>query len=883
MDTPRRSPKLAKLFLKRFLRDDLFEEVSGDLEEKFQKTSREKSVTRAHINYWFQVLNYIRSFAMKRKRSPRNLLFKNNLKISWRHLRKQPLFSSINIGGLTLSITACILITLYIKHELSFDQHLPPNTYRLYWTNNNDGVEYKVTWNSPPLADALRSEVPEIECIGRINVMSASGSWTSEIKMFLTENTSLTESTDNTETFFEEGFLFADKEIVQLLNIDVVRGNRSTPLHDPMTMVITQRKAEKYFPIEDPIGKLMIVGNDQLRIDAVVANPPANSHLQYDFIISMTKRELRPGEQESWESTGFYCTYIKLHTGIDIAEAERKMTTAAIKHMSGNWGEEFLKHYAIGLQNVQDIHLHSADIRGPITTGDIKLVWLFGAVAGMILLIAGINFVNLSTARSANRAKEVGLRKTVGSLRSPIINQFLTESVLMVVISLIISTLLAWMALPQFNRIAGTAIEFPWNEWWLLPALIVCALLIGTIAGIYPAFYLSAFKPINVLKGNIARGAKGSTLRSVLVVFQFTASIILIVSTAVIYKQVDFMLNRKPGFDKEQVLLLHGTNSLPNAETLKEELIRLPGVKSATISDYLPVTGTSIRRTGIPFWAEGAEHNSDTQTRAQFWRVDHDYIKTLGITIVDGRDFMPNMTSDSNAIIINQQMAKDLGLTDPIGKQIFNEYAPRTIIGVVEDFNFESVRRNVRALSLILDKSPGMIAIKVEPGNIQSTVAAIERKWREFSPNQSIRYSFLDDSFSKMYDDVRRTGNIFTSFAVLAIAVACLGLFALSAFMIEQRGKEIAIRLLFGATVQRIFGLLTADFLKLIVISIVLSLPVAVWMAQRWLEGFYYRIELGWEIFAAVGLIVIGVAIMTVSYQSIRAAMARPVDRLRSD
>lgn len=873
-DTLRQTPKLAVRALRMFLREDLFEEVSGDLSERFDK-QYQTSPIKAQLNYYYEVFAYLKSFAFRSRKRTNPSLLNNNIKTSWRHLKNQPLFSIINIGGLTLGITACILISLYIQHELSYDKNLANrNIYRLYWANDNDGAEYKVLWNSPPLADVLRSEVPEIESIARINTQSISGSWSSEIK----------KNIESSESFFEEGFLYADKDIIKILGIDIISGNKNA-LAEPMTMIITQRKAEKFFPGEDPVGQLMIIGNDNanpLRIDAVIANPPANSHLQYDFIITMTDREFYPDEQQEWRSSGFYISYVRLHPDADIAATCDKMTAAAIEHMRASWWDGFLKKYRLGLQPVEDIHLYSADIRGPVSQGDIMYVWIFGAVAVFILIIACINFVNLSTARSANRAKEVGLRKTVGSSRAYIINQFLTESIIFSAISFALATLFAWLLLPQFNTIAGTSIVFPWTEWWLLPVLITGALVIGLIAGCYPAFYLSGFKPINVLKGNVVRGAKASGLRSTLVVFQFTTSIILIVSTVVIYNQLNFMINREPGFDKEQVLMLHGASSVPNTSTLKQELLRIPGVQSASISDYLPVTGSDVKRTGHPFWLTGEEQDADKQTRAQLWTVDPDYIRTMGIRIIDGRDFDENIVSDSDAIIINQQMAKDLGLTNPIGKQVSDDKT-WNIIGVVENFNFESLRMNIRSLSLRLGKSDGIILVKIAPGEMISTVAAVEDTWRRFSPNQSIRYTFLDDSFAKMYDDVKRTGSIFTSFALFAVIVACLGLFALSAFMIEQRSKEISIRLLFGATVGKIFGLLTAEFMKLILVSLVISLPIAAWMAQRWLEGYHYRIELTWHVFVITGVVAITVALLTVSYQTIRAGLAKPADKLRSD
>lgn len=878
MDTQKKIPTLATRLLKLFLREELVEEVIGDLNEKFQKTAKEKSPFRAHINYWFQVLNYIRLFALKKKQNERVSLVKNNIKISWRHLRKQPMFSFINVGGLTLGITACILITIYIKHELSFDQQLAgKNIFRLYTQNNNDGTLYQAAWHSPPLADVLRNEVPEIKNIARIYTGNITGSSANEI--------SRASGSENPVIFYEEGFIYADPSIIDILNINVLQGNSATALSEPMTMVITERKAEKYFPGENPVGKLMTIGNDTAnpyRIDAVVVNPPANSHLQYDFILTKTKHERSPGESQIWHSTGFYNSYVELHDNADVATACAKMTDVAKNYMLTAWSPEFLREYTIGLQPVEDIHLYSGDMRAPVSTGDIVYVWIFGVVAIFILVIACINFINLSTAKSANRAKEVGLRKTVGSTRGYIVVQFITESVLISGISFTCGAILAWLLLPQFNRIAGAALGFPWNQLWFFSGLTACSVVIGIIAGLYPALYLSSFKPVNVLKGSLARGAKGSALRSTLVVFQFTASIILIISTIVIYKQIDFMLNRKTGFDKEQVLLLHGTKSITNPETLKQELLRLPGVQNVTISEYMPVTGSNVPRSGKPFWFEGAAKDSDTQTRAQQWSVDCDYIKTMGMKIVEGRDFNPDIASDSNAIIINQQMAKDLRLDDPVGQQVTAEET-WTIIGVVENFNFESLRSEIRSLGLVLRNSPGTFSIRITAGNMTSTVASVESIWHQFAPNQPIRYTFLDDDFASMYDDVRRTGNIFTGFSIMAMIVACLGLFALSAFMIEQRAKEISIRLLFGATVQKIFRLLTADFLKLVLVSIVLSLPTAAWMAKRWLEEFRYRIELTWDVFVATGLVAIVIALITVSYQSVKAGLVKPVNNLRPE
>ncbi|HEY9045763.1 MAG TPA: FtsX-like permease family protein, partial [Ohtaekwangia sp.] len=527
-----------------------------------------------------------------------------------------------------------------------------------------------------------------------------------------------------------------------------------------------------------------------------------------------------------------------------------------------------------------DIHLYNAGIEDPLSHGDIRFVWLFGAIAIFILLLACVNFINLSTAKSANRAKEVGLRKTVGSFRSNIISQFLVESLLYSFFSFALGIFIAWMLLPYFNVLAAKLLVFPWQQWWFIPLMIGASFLVGIVAGIYPSFYLSSFKPIQVLKGNISRGSKNSSTRSVLVVFQFTTSIILIIATFIIYRQVEYILNKKVGFEKDQVLVIQGTNTLGDkVKTFKDELLQLSQVKHVTVSDYLPIRGT--KRNGNGFWNDGKQ-KEEKSIGVQIWQVDPDYITTLGMKIVAGRDFVKDMVSDSASIIINQKMAHDLGLKDPIGKRVAN-WRSYTVVGVVEDFNFESMRNEIGPLCFVLGDSRNIISAKVNTKDMAATLASVEAIWKKVSPHQPIRYTFLDESFSRMYDDVQRMGRIFTSFAILAIIVACLGLFALSAFMVEQRGKEISIRLVLGASLKSIFNLLTLNFLKLVLISIVIAAPVAWYMMQKWLEDFSYRTEITWDIFVLAGIMSVLIALLTISYQSIRAALVKPVNNLRSE
>jgi len=513
-----------------------------------------------------------------------------------------------------------------------------------------------------------------------------------------------------------------------------------------------------------------------------------------------------------------------------------------------------------------------------------RFVWLFGAIACFILIIACINFINLSTAKSANRAKEVGLRKVVGSYRMSLIKQFLTESLLFSFLSFALGILLAGALLPYFNILSGKSLSIPWAAWWLLPIMIVSAFVIGIFAGLYPSFYLSSFKPINVLKGQVSRGTKNSVLRNGLVIFQFATSIILIIGTLVIYKQTHYILNKDIGFNKQRVMLIQGTNTLDNKTAMpdfKNELLKISQVKNVSISDYLPISGT--KRDGNTFHNEGKE-KEESGVSAQKWRVDYDYLKTMGMKTIEGRNFSKEMASDSAGAIINRTMAGKLGLKEPLGKQITNGWEHFRVIGVIEDFNYETMKQGVNPLCLVLGNNYStIVAVKINPNNAKNTIASITSVWKKFAPTQPIRYTFMDESFKNMYADVERMGRIFTSFAILAIIIACLGLFALSAFMAEQRNKEIGIRKVLGASVSGITAMLSKDFVKLVLIAFVIASPIAWWAMSKWLQDFAYRINIGWWMFAIAGFIAILIALITISFQSLKAALMNPVKSLRGE
>ncbi|WDF53875.1 ABC transporter permease [Mucilaginibacter sp. KACC 22063] len=813
-------------------------------------------------------------------------MIKNYLKIAFRQLRKQRLYAAIKIGGFSLGIAACLLIALYIKFELSYDKAYPDDDriYRVVMSYTGNGRLQKGLSMPAPAGKAIKSDFPEVEKSGRLMTSPLFwGAGSNELR-----------PADQVQNTYEEGFAYIDQETLDILKLSMIYGSNASALAEPLTMLISKRKADKYFPGQNPVGKVMYLNDDKSRpykIGGVMANIPQNSHLRpFDFFLTLTGKELWQGEQTQWSAWN-YTDYIKLKQGVDPKAFEKKLYKGLMKSYfipemvrqgDINAAQESGK-FGIYLQPISDVNLRSYDIGDSLTYGDIRFVWLFGAVAAFILTIACINFINLSTAKSANRAKEVGLRKVVGSHRSSLINQFLTESLIYSVISFVLGVLIAWLLLPYFNILSSRALTIPWLSWWFLPVIIFSAIIVGLAAGLYPAFYLSGFKPVQVLKGSVSTGSKNSVLRNSLVVFQFTVSIILIISTIVVYNQMQFILNRKVGFDKDQVLLIQGTNTLTNdkVKDLKNELSKLSMVKSVSISDYLPINGS--KRNGNGFFIEG-RNKLDPAVSGQFWDIDDTYLKTLGIKLLAGRNFSySTLSTDEKGLIINQSMAKKLNLINPVGRRISNGGEVFTIIGLVQDFNFNSMREEVSPLALHFGLSPSIVSLKIAGTDARQAINAVSSVWKSFSPDQPIRFTFMDEQFANMYSDVQRTGHIFTSFAVLAIAIACLGLFALSAFMAEQRSKEIGIRKVLGASIHGITTMLSFDFVKLVIIAILIGSPVAWWGMNKWLQDFAYRTPIQWWIFLLAGLSAIFLALITVSFQSIKAAMMNPVKSLKSE
>jgi len=592
-----------------------------------------------------------------------------------------------------------------------------------------------------------------------------------------------------------------------------------------------------------------------------------------------------------------YNTYVLMRKGADYKRLETQFPQFLRKYSGGQMQQELNMSYdtfekngsffRLNMMPLTDIHLHS-NLTGELgINGNVEYVYIFSAIAIFILLIACVNFMNLSTARSANRAREVGVRKVLGSARKHLIFQFLAESTMVTFIAVIIALAAAMLILPAFNHFAGKNIVVNSHSLiWLAPSALIAILLIGFLAGLYPAFFLSAFNPMQVLKGKISAGFKGGALRSFLVVLQFSISIFLIIGTLVIYNQLHYIQNRDLGYNRNQVLIIqHAFELGDHAKTFKQEIKQLPGVTNATLSGYLPVKST--RGTGI-FYKE-AVADPKQSLFPQIWSIDEDYISTLAMKIKSGRDFSAQMPSDSNAIVINETTAKFLGFTDPVNKVVYRSsggpnptYKPYTIIGMVKDFNFSSLRDNISPVVMQLNTDNSSLSIKVNTANIPALLSQIETKWKDFTPAH-FQYTFMDQDFDAMYRSEQRIGTIFIAFTTLAIVIACLGLFGLAAYAAEQRTKEIGIRKVLGASIANIAGMLSKDFIKLICIAIVISSPIAWYLMQKWLQDFAYRINIEWWVIAIAGFAAILVAFITISFQSVKAAVANPVNSLRSE
>jgi len=806
-------------------------------------------------------------------------MIRNYIKTAFRSLQKNKGFTAINVLGLALGLATCLLIVFYVADELSYDRY-NENAGRIYRVNEqlklgDNKVEYAVCM--PPLAKTLKNDFPDVE--NTVRLKSIGGMHVKK----------------GNENIVEYNTLFADPSIFDVFTLPMLYGNKATALTEPNTVVITESTAKKYFNKVDVVGENLITdGNHAYKITAVIKDIPQQSHFHADFLVSMAS--FADSRSNEWLRSD-YNTYVLMRKGADYKRLEAQFPQFLRKYSGGQMQDELKMSYAsfeksgsyfrMNMIPLTDIHLHSNQTGELGTNGTEQYVYIFSAIAIFILLIACVNFMNLSTARSANRAREVGVRKVLGSARKYLIAQFLSESMIVTLIAVMIAVVIVALFLPAFNQFADKNITITGQTLiWLIPMLLLAVLVIGFLAGLYPAFFLSAFQPIDVLKGKISTGFKGGRLRSFLVVFQFSISIFLIISTLVIYNQLHYIQSRDLGYNRNQVLVIHNAFELGNhAQAFKQEVKQLPGVQNATLTGFLP---TSLNRSTAIFYKE-AVADPKKSIFPQTWNVDEDYIKTLGMKMAAGRNFSNQVLSDSSAVVINETAAKFLGFTDAVNKVIYKSsggptptFKAYTIIGVVKDFNFSSLRENIDPVIMQLNQDTGNLSIRVNTADISGLLTLVEDKWKDMS-QAHFEYSFMDQDFDKLYRSEQRTGTIFMVFTGLAIAIACLGLFGLAAYAAEQRTKEIGIRKVLGASIPNIAGMLSKDFIKLVFIAIVISSPIAWYLMQKWLQDFAYRVNFHWWIIALAGVAAILIALITISFQSIKAAIANPVESLRSE
>ncbi|MEO1258197.1 MAG: ABC transporter permease [Bacteroidota bacterium] len=806
-------------------------------------------------------------------------MLRNHLLIAWRNLAKYKFYSSINIVGLAIGLAAFLFILLYVQDEISYDQHHPyaERTFRIDG-QGKIGDQVIQTGNSgAPVGPTMKTDFPEVETFCRLRDRGS--------QFIKYEN----------RHYNEESVIFADSTFFQVFAVELQQGDPATALSSPNSIVMTRAMAEKYFGIDDPMGKSIVRNNqDEFKVTGIINEMPSNGHFKYDFLLSLSSIE--ESRAPEWGNMNFI-TYVVLQKGLDVAAFEKKVNRHLIdkyfgpeveKYIGMPW-TEFIKGgnaFDYSIFPITDIHLYSAKDDELSANSDIKYVWIFSIIGLFILLIACINFMNLSTARSAIRAKEIGVRKVIGAMRKDLIGQFLGESMMVSFLALCLAWCIVFLALPYFNELSGKTFSF---DQIITPAFILItvglAVVTGLLAGSYPAAFLSRFQPVKVLKGVFKLDNSSPHFRNALVVFQFLITVFLICGTLIVYQQLNFIQNKKLGYDREHLVMLHDLYPLgEKTKTFKEKILALPEVTDASLTSFTPVS--SSMNNSSYFIGDTPDMNRAVLINNSY--VDHDFIKTMSMEIVQGRNFLKERTTDDRAVLINERLATYFD-GDPIG-QVISNYGENPddidkfeVIGIIKDFNFESLRQNIEPLALFLGEPRGFLTMRLHTENIPEFINTLQSNWNEMAPAQPFTYNFMDERFDRIYRTEQRIGNIIGTFAFLAILIACIGLIGLSTFMAQQRTKEIGIRKVLGASTAGLVSMLSRDFLKLVGLALILAVPVSWWALNKWLQSFAYRIDIGWSVFALAGTIAIAIAFLTVSFQSIRAAVANPVGSLRSE
>ena len=878
----KRPPRLAYWVLKLLANKSNNSAILGDFEEEFKDIAIARGYTRAAFWYWKLTIVSLPSF-LKDFFSWSTIMFKNYLIIALRNLKKYKGFSFINLSGLAIGMACSILLAVFIHFELSFDTY-HENASRIYRVGAQFGTtsDKRSAFSAPPLAETMLSEFPEIENAARISP------WP---RKYLVKY--------KNSKFLEDKIIFADHSIFDIFNFSQIAGNFKTALREPYTVVITRDIARKYFGKKNPVGESMrfAIWQRDFKITGVIDNYPANSHVKYNMIASMESYNKK--NQLSWRSHNCF-TYITLKKGYLLSHLEEKLPGFVKRH----WGVQYFKstgvtyddyikdgkkYYGYFLQPLLDIHLNTEVIDGLSVKGNKTYIYVFFSIAIFILLIACINFMNLSTARFVNRSREVGIRKVLGSNKKQLIFQYLGESILISLIALVLAILIIKAILPVFSTLCSRQLEFNVFHQPVIPLLLVgFAVLVGVLAGSYPAFFLSSFPTLQVIKNSANQKIKGFVpFRRALVVIQFVITIVILSSFFFIYQQIKFVQNKKLGFNKDQVLVLHRGRSLKQKrEAFKQELLKHANILAVSHTETLPgrhfdPTGHSLE--GRP---AGEEHTLFTMYG------DGDYARLLDLKIVNGRFFSPKIKSDAtHAVIINEAAVKKLGISAPVGKRFIKEFGGAkkgefvTIIGVVKDFHFMSLHHKILPMIIrpFSERFWQYTSIKLNSENIRQTIGLVKKTWERFTSGEPFEYSFLDEDFNNKYKSEEKTAQILALFGSLAILIACLGLFGMVSFSTEQRTKEIGVRKVLGASIQKIVFLLSKEVLILLVLAFFIASPITIVAINKWLQNFAFHIRINPLAFIPIALITLFIAFSTTGYRSIKAAYANPVDSIKNE
>lgn len=791
-------------------------------------------------------------------------MIKSYFKIAWRNLQKNKIFSFINVLGLTIGITVCLMIFLFILNQFSVDKfHIQGDRIHRVMRGFNSSKE-PVPYLSPPYASALLTDYPE-DIKKAVRVMPSNGLFSF-----------------NNIAFNEKKLYIADADFFELFSLPLIKGNAKTVLQNPASVVLTETSAKKYFGDENPIGKVLTLDkNKPLTVTGIAKDVPTNSHLDFDLIIPLSnyfKEEWFKG----WINNSLF-TYILLNEHTDKKQLESKFPQFMDKHMKAVSDLMNIK-FDISLTPLHDIYFEPHSQFDDVKHGDKKVVYIFLSIAILILVIACINFMNLSTIRAVDRSKEVGLRKVLGAQRTQLTYQFIGESLLLTFISCLLSIAILQLLMPLYNQLLGYTLTVSWDSWPIYAFLATIIFVVGLLAGSYPAFYLSTFSPIQALKGKLQIGKGGALFRQVLVVLQFSISILLILGTTIIARQMKYVKEKGLGYDDQQSVVIPLDNSelYRNMHTFKNELLNNSLIASVSFMSGEPGGFFDSQNFEVE-----SQHNTSWKSRTEF--TDFEFVHTLGLKILAGRDFSFQYPTDSTeAVLINRTAAAQLGFTpqQAVGKWIRNtirDSSRRTIIGVVEDFNYLSLKENMDALVISPSDDLRTIVVKLNTHDFSTALKTVEAAFDKAASGYTLEYTFLDQKFDTLYKTDIRQQRILSLFSGLAIFIACLGLYGLASFTATKRNKEIGIRKVLGASISGVMALLSKDFIKPVVIALLIASPIAWWTMNKWLENFAYRIHIQWWMFVMAGLIAICIAMVTVSWQALRAALANPVDSLRDE